>query len=129
MSDATTNSPIAAVRVDMRINREFDYRIPPELAGRVAAGSRVRVPFGSRQILGTVILLRDPDPSTGELKSVLEVIGASTLLTPPLLRLAQWMAEYYLCPLDLVLRSVSPAIVQKRSAMRHVKKTCRHRTR
>ncbi len=121
MSDATTTLPIAAVRVDMRINREFDYRIPPELVGRVVAGARVRVPFGSRQILGTVIHLRDANPAAGELKSVLEVIGSSALLTPALLQLAQWMSEYYLCPLDLVLRSVSPSIVQKRSAMRNVK--------
>ncbi len=124
--DLVKESKIAVVRVDMRINREFSYLVPPDLLEQVVTGTRVRVPFGARKILGTVLatqsfsndeLPTNPEPLEN-LKPVLEVIGIPELLFPPLLRLAEWMSSYYLCPLDLALRSVAPAIVQKRGAMR-----------
>ncbi|HEY6225589.1 MAG TPA: hypothetical protein VI282_00555, partial [Verrucomicrobiae bacterium] len=53
-----TESPppglIARVTLEMAIRKEFDYSIPEEFAGKVGIGSRVKVPFGNRQILGNV---------------------------------------------------------------------------
>ena len=43
---------IARVSLEIALRREFDYAIPPELAGKVDVGSRVQVPFGPRKILG-----------------------------------------------------------------------------
>jgi primosomal protein N' (replication factor Y) (superfamily II helicase) len=54
------------------------------------------------------------------LKPILEVIGPSVTLTPPLMKLAEWMSSYYLCPLDQALRSIAPSVVQRRSSMRKV---------
>lgn len=124
-ADPAPSAGVAVVRVDMRINHEFDYLIPPALAKQVVAGARVRVPFGARKILGTVVGIRamgdvaaaDHD-TPRSLKPILELIGATTLLTPPLLELARWMAAYYLTPLDLVLRCTAPAVVQKRGSIR-----------
>jgi len=120
-----SSSTVAVVRVDVRVNQEFDYAIPHELAERVIAGVRVRVPFGSRTIFGTVLRLKSaipsqPGASSFQLKPILEVVGESALLAPALLQLSEWMADYYLCPLDLVLRSVAPAMVRKRASMRKV---------
>jgi len=122
-----TDPAVAVVRVDLRINREFDYRIPMELSDRVVAGTRVRVPFGKRKILGTVLEVRAPAGVAQEsplcppnLKSILEVIGSPALLPSALLKLAEWMTSYYLCPLDVTLRSVAPSVVQKRASMRRV---------
>jgi primosomal protein N' (replication factor Y) (superfamily II helicase) len=111
---------VARVRVDLRINKEFDYGIPSNLSDTVQVGSRVKVPFGNRAILGTV-LVRIPSPSsdqTENLKSVLEVVGGAGLLTGELLKLAEWMSEYYLCPLDITLRTIAPSVVQKRNSIR-----------
>ncbi len=114
---------LAVVRVDLGLDREFHYLIPPLLMGMVVAGARVRVGFGRRTVLGTVVSTQarsgsGVDPAA--LKPVIEVIGIGPLLTPPILCLAEWMASYYLCPLELVLRSVAPAVVQKRASMRRV---------
>ena len=40
-----------------KLDRTFQYRIPPELEGKVKEGSRVRIPFGggNRVIEGYVI--------------------------------------------------------------------------
>lgn len=119
-SSSEADLQVASVRVDMRINREFDYLIPAAFRGQIVAGARVKIPFGKRTILGTVLRTRAGDSSSESLKSILEPVGDAAVLTPILLQLAQWMAEYYLCPLDIALRSVAPSVVQKRSSMRNV---------
>ncbi len=113
---------LAEVRVDRRVNREFTYLIPPEMQALAIAGSRVRIPFGSQKILGTLLrtISSAPDHLPPGLKAILEVVGTPALLSPPLMKLAEWMAAYYLCPLDIALRSVAPSVVQKRSSMRKV---------
>jgi hypothetical protein len=45
---------LARVTLEIALRKEFDYAIPLELAGQVAVGSRVKVPFGPRQVCGVV---------------------------------------------------------------------------
>ena len=84
---------VARVTLEIALRREFDYLIPPEFAGRVEVGTRVKVPFGRRQVLGCVTA--PAESSTFEtLKPILKIIGAQSLVTPRVLELARWMAEY-----------------------------------
>jgi primosomal protein N' (replication factor Y) (superfamily II helicase) len=71
------------------VDRAFDYAIPAELADRVAAGSIVRVPLGSREVDGVVDSLGEP-AGDEELKPLVDVTGRVPL---PLLELAGWIAE------------------------------------
>ena len=50
---------IARVSLEIALRKEFDYLIPPELAGQIEAGARVQVPFGARKIFGTVTALAE----------------------------------------------------------------------
>jgi len=104
---------IAKIRVDLSLDREFDYLVPPQWSGHVQVGSRVRVPFGRRKILGTVVGWAPEGHPREDLKEVAEIIGDRTIFTPELLRLARWMSDYYICPLELALRALVPAAVQK----------------
>ena len=45
---------IARVTLEIALRKEFDYLIPPELTDAIEVGSRVKVPFGPRQVLGCV---------------------------------------------------------------------------
>jgi primosomal protein N' (replication factor Y) len=115
---------VAVVRVDLRLNQEFDYLVPPSLAASAVPGARVRVPFGRRVLQGTVLALRAPGarlPAELALKPIYEVIGDAPVLSAPVLQLARWMSEYYLCPLDLCLRAVAPSVVQRRATLRKVR--------
>src|SRR5262245_7784734 len=71
---------IARVTLEIALRREFDYIIPPELAGRVEVGTRVKVPFGTRQVLGVVTALASDSPHTN-LRAIVKVIGAQSLVT------------------------------------------------
>lgn len=126
-SDSTDR--VAVVRVDVRISKEFHYLIPRGLRKHVVPGARVRVPFGSRLILGTVLKVESgscletlTDGVRSSLKPIHDVAGEGVMIAPALMRLVEWMADYYLCPLDLVLRSVTPSVVQQKTAMRRVKR-------
>jgi len=103
---------IARISLEMALRKEFDYLIPPGLAGQIDVGSRVQVPFGPRKILGVVTALAEESAHTN-LKPILKVIGAQTLVTPKVLKLARWIADYYCCAPETALKSVLPEAVRK----------------
>ena len=103
---------IARVTLEIALRKEFDYLIPPELAGQVDVGSRVQVPFGPRKVSGCVTAIAE-ESAHARLKPILKVIGAQTLVTPKILKLARWMGEYYCCPPEIALKSVLPEAVRK----------------
>jgi primosomal protein N' (replication factor Y) len=106
---------IARVSLEIALRKEFDYLIPPGLAGQIEVGSRVQVPFGSgsRKIYGTVTALAE-ESALAELKPILKVIGAQTLVTPKVLKLARWIADYYCCAPETALKSVLPEAIRKK---------------
>jgi primosomal protein N' (replication factor Y) len=103
---------IARVSLEIALRKEFDYLIPPGLTGQVDVGSRVQVPFGPRKVLGCVTALAEESAHT-KLKPIIKVIGAQTLVTPKVLKLARWIADYYCCPPEIALKSVLPEVVRK----------------
>ena len=103
---------VARVTLEIALRKEFDYLIPPDLDGRVEVGTRVKVPFGRRQVLGCVTGLAE-ESTHDSLKPILKVIGAQSLVTPRVLELARWMAEYYCCAPETALKSVLPDAVRK----------------
>ena len=106
---------IARVTLEIALRKEFDYAIPPELAGRVDVGSRVQVPFGPRKVLGVVTAVAE-ESAHARLKPILKVIGAQTLVTPKVLQLARWIADYYCCAPETALKSMLPEAVRQEAA-------------
>src|SRR5271156_2043040 len=106
---------IARVTLELALRKEFDYVVPPELARQVDVGSRVQVPFGPRKVLGVVTAVAEESGQVN-LKPILKIIGAQTLVTPKVLRLARWIGEYYCCAPEIALKSVLPEAVRKEDA-------------
>ena len=103
---------VVRVALDIALGREFDYRVPSEWETRIEVGTRVKVPFGHRDLLGVVTSIQDHSDQPG-LKPIRKVIGAQSLVTPKVLALARWIAGYYCCPLEVALKSVLPDAVRK----------------
>jgi primosomal protein N' (replication factor Y) len=103
---------IARVTLEIALRKEFDYLIPPELSGRVDVGSRVQVPFGPRKVMGCVTAVAEESDYT-KLKPIIKVVGAQTLLTAKVLKLARWIGEYYCCPPEVALKSALPEAVRR----------------
>ena len=103
---------VARVTLEIALRREFDYAIPPELAGQVEVGTRVKVPFGPRQVMGCVTALVEHSTHTN-LRHITGVVGRQSLITPGVLRLARWIADYYCCAPEIALKSVLPEAVRR----------------
>jgi primosomal protein N' (replication factor Y) len=106
---------IARVTLELALRKEFDYLIPEELDGQIDLGSRVQVPFGSRKVLGCVTGMAE-ESGYSKLRPILKVLGDQALVTPNILKLARWLADYYCCPPELALKSVLPEAVRHEQA-------------
>lgn len=105
---------IARVVIDLSLDREFDYSIPANLLGRVHPGTRVIVPFGrggGAPRKGFVVGLKATS-TFGKLKEIADVVGDREQIPPNLLRLAEWIADYYCCPREIAVRAMLPAVVR-----------------
>jgi len=96
------------------MRRLFDY-LPP--AQPVAAGQRVRVPFGRQSLVGLVI---EPSATStlapDKLKTVLEVLDAEPVLDRSALQLIQWAADYYHHPIGEVVATAMPKALREGAA-------------
>lgn len=112
----TAEKSIASVVVDVvapGTDRPFDYHVPPSLRDVIEVGSRVRVSFGHRKVMGYVVRLSD-ETSIGRLKPILDVMDLIPPLTPDLVDLGLWMAETYLCHPITALNAMVPAMLKGR---------------
>lgn len=120
--DAAHEQLVATIVFPTGPEKTYDYGIPDELRDRVAAGQRVRVPFGrgDRLVEGYCIRLESRNDVTRKLKPIREIIDERTLLSPAMLRLTHWMADYYLCNLGQALEAVLPAGVRSLAGTRRI---------
>src|SRR5438876_10241560 len=100
------------VIVDRAIHRELDYSVPENLAGRVGAGSRVRVPFRDKSALATVVAILEHSDAKG-IRPIEAIIGDAPILSEQLLELARWIGTYYCCPIETVMRSMLPQVIRR----------------
>jgi primosomal protein N' (replication factor Y) len=100
----------AEVVFDRPLDHAFSYHVPEPLREAIAVGKRVRAPFGrgDRPATGYCVHLSETPPGRA-VKGLFGVLDETSLLTPHLLRLTRWLADYYLCGWGQVLNAVLPA--------------------
>ena len=106
---------IAKIVVDIALDREFDYSVPPELQAAIVPGVRVIVPFGKSRTAGYVVGVSDKSERT-DLKSVASLIGDKPFVNEKILQLARWIGEYYCASVEQAIRAVLPAPVRHKNA-------------
>jgi len=88
----------------------FDYAVP---AGwDVRPGCRVRVPLRRKSATGTVLSIVEGGQVDFALRELESMIDPDPLITPVLLRTGAWIAEYYGCGIETVIRSLLPESVR-----------------
>src|SRR6476660_3888258 len=100
------------VIIDRAIHRELDYAVPDSLTGRIGVGSRVRVPFREKSALATVVALPEQTDAKG-IRPIEAIIGEAPVLSEQLLELGRWIATYYCCPIETVMRSMLPQVIRR----------------
>ncbi|AXH98654.1 primosomal protein N' [Sporosarcina sp. PTS2304] len=75
------------------IDRPFDYAVPKKWQSILEPGVRVKVPFGSRKVVGYVTNTKmDSELDPEKIKSIVEIIDLEPVLSKELLALSKWMA-------------------------------------
>ena len=102
----------ADVALPVPLDRAFTY----SLDGLAAEpGARVLVPFSGQRLMGVVVAVHDNAPAQDiETKPIERLLDDAALLSPELLDLARWIAQYYCAPLGEVLRSMLPLSAEVR---------------
>jgi primosomal protein N' (replication factor Y) len=105
---------VARVLPDIRAGtKEFDYLVPPDLAGEITVGSMVRVDLHGRRVGAWVVALGVDPPAHVRLKPIAHLTGHG----PPadVIELARWTAWRWGGRVAPVLVSASPP-----TAVRHL---------
>ncbi len=113
---------VASVVMSTGPEKSFDYLVPDELVGEILPGRRVHVPLGrsNRRVMAYCVAVERKEYGRRKLKYMLSALDQQTLLSSQMLKMTQWMAEYYLASWGQVLDAVIPAAVRGNAGTREV---------
>ena len=100
------------VALPVPLDRTFTYAVREDQ--RLARGVRVIAPFRNEKLIGVVIAANAAAPADFEARHLEAVLDEEPLLEESLLKLAEWIAQYYLAPLGEVLRAMLPLMAEVR---------------
>jgi primosomal protein N' (replication factor Y) len=100
------------VALPVPLDRVFTYALRAELPAPVS-GCRVLVPFRNEKMSGVVTRLHDQPPPV-EAKAILAVLDEEPVVSDELMKLAEWISQYYIAPLGEVLRTMLPLMAEVR---------------
>lgn len=98
---------LVEVALPVPIPHTFTYRS----AAPIASGTRVHVHFGGRRLTGWVLGPASENRELKQLRDIDAVLENEPSAPPDLLELCRWIADYYLAPLGLVLRTALPVVL------------------
>ena len=105
---------VLRVGLPLPLPRLFDYEnADGQSAHAGALGCRVRVPFGSRELIGIVADVGTPADAAPELRCALALLDARPLFHGELLDSLRWLARYTHAPLGEVFATALPAALRR----------------
>ncbi|HEX9424010.1 MAG TPA: primosomal protein N' [Pyrinomonadaceae bacterium] len=111
--DDVGGSKYVEVAVPLHVSSTFIYRLPSSMRQLAQTGSRIVVPLGRKLVAGYIVALLDnlragTSLRESDIKDAKEILDAIPLVTPELLELTSWVAEYYLAPWGEVIKAALP---------------------
>lgn len=95
------------VAVALPVHQTYIYGVLPQMDKRISPGCSVLVPFGKRRVTGYVQSLlkttKQPD-----IKAVIKMLDDTPLYPEEMIPFFQWIADYYLHPIGLVIKTALP---------------------
>jgi len=103
------------VALPVPLDATFTYCIPENSPDPVVGG-RVIVPFREQRLCGIVTELHDREPKFTT-RHLSQVLDSTPALTPELMQLGRWIAQYYIAPVGEVFRTMLPLSAEFRRAL------------
>ncbi len=99
------------VALPLPLDQTFTYALE---GGPVPSGTRVLVPFQRQERIGFVVG-QGGEEGVKRIRTVLAVMDAEPSVSESQMRLARWMADYYITSLGIVLKTMLPAVLSDAS--------------
>ncbi len=97
------------IALSVPLRSTFTYRYKASLNQPPPLGARVRVPFGSRVVVGiTMHILSTPSMDEAKIKDIVELIDREAIVPESLLVICRWASAYYHHPIGEVLFAALP---------------------
>jgi primosomal protein N' (replication factor Y) len=102
------------VALPLPLRQTFTYRVPFSIQRAIQTGDRVLVPFGKRHLTGYAVALHeslpaDIDIDESAVKDIVQLLDSEPIVTPEILRLTKWVADYYLASWGDVIKASLPS--------------------
>jgi primosomal protein N' (replication factor Y) len=97
---------LVEIAVMAAIRNTLTYLVPDSLT--VQPGQRVQVPLATRKATGIVLRVGSSLPPGIQARPILRLLDDEPVLTPELLELGLWIADYYVAPIGEVFRAMLP---------------------
>src|SRR5213082_1262841 len=103
------------VAVPVPLDATFTYRVGDT---EPVVGGRVLVPFRAERMVGVVTKLHNNAPQSRDkdkkiqIKSVIAALDSEPVLDAGLLKLGEWIAQYYIAPIGEVFRTMLPLMAE-----------------
>lgn len=92
-----------------KLDKTFQYLVPPQLEQELTEGMRVIIPFGNRRIAGYVTALTDTaEYDVSKIKPIAGLAGQANAIDSHLIALAAWMRKNYGGTMNQALKTVLP---------------------
>ncbi len=109
--DILINLPVAKIN-----QQEYTYRVPEDMEPDAVVGKRALVELGRRRIEGFITATGVKE--IADARPIIKILDEEPVFDHQLLELARWMADYYLCPLSIVLNAMIPPRLGKSGSKR-----------
>jgi primosomal protein N' (replication factor Y) (superfamily II helicase) len=115
---------LVAIALPVPLFRTFTYEVDDADAARARPGTRAVVPFRNRREMGIIVGVGERVDGV-TIKRVVALPDVAPVLDEPMLALCRWMADYYVVPIGIALRSALPAALASHDVPAPVRRTRR----
>jgi len=115
---------LVTVALPLPLFRNFTYEVDDAQAARARVGMRAVVPFRNKREMGVIVGVGELAPGVTP-KKVFALPDTEPVIGEDLLAVCQWIAEYYVVPLGIAIRTVLPAALGSQAAPEPSRRTRR----
>ena len=95
------------IAVALPVSGTFTYTATGDLVHKAGVGKRVLVSFSGRKVTGYILRITQPEKRKG-LKDIINIIDPYPLFPPNMVEFFEWLSNYYLYPIGLVIKTALP---------------------
>lgn len=106
----------ADIVFDMPMRQNFQYLIPEKLETSLKLGQFVKVPFGRSEEIGVIIgFSKTPVCDIKKIKKIIDIINHQVIVPEDLLKLTEWISNYYESSWGEAIFAGTPSSIRKKS--------------